>query len=70
MHNFYEKAQQTGIIKISEKGSNRKDRYSSGSMGNYFLDILEVDLFQQQKKVVSNVSTLTSLARRPQLYSH
>lgn len=66
----YEKAQQTGIIKISEKGSNRKDRYSSGSMGNYFLDILEVDLFQQQKKVVSNISSLTSLARKPQLYSH
>ncbi len=40
----YEKMQQTGLIKIYEQGSNRKDRYSSASMGNYFLDQLELDL--------------------------
>ena len=66
----YEKAQQTGIIKISEKGSNRKDRYSSCSMGNYFIDSLEVDLLGSSKKVNINVSSLTSLARKPKLYSH
>lgn len=66
----YEKAQQTGIIKISEKGSNRKDRYSSCSMGNYFIDSLEVDLLGRGKQVKSNISSLTSLARKPKLYSH
>ena len=66
----YEKAQQTGIIKISEKGSNRKDRYSSCSMGNYFIDSLEVDLLGSSKKVNINISSLTSLARKPKLYSH
>lgn len=66
----YEKAQQTGIIKISEKGSNRKDRYSSCSMGNYFIDSLEVDLLGRGKQVKANVSSLTSLARKPKLYSN
>lgn len=41
---LYEKAQQTGVIKIYEQGSNRKDRYTSASYGNYFLDQLELDL--------------------------
>lgn len=40
----YEKAQQTGLIKIYEQGNNRKDHYSSGSYGNFFLDQLELDL--------------------------
>lgn len=66
----YEKAQQTGVIKISEKGSNRKDRYSSCSYGNYFLDQLELDLLSPVKQVKTNVSSLTSLARKPKLYSH
>lgn len=46
----YEKAQQTGVIKISEKGSNRKDRYTSCSYGNYFIDQLEIDLFGKRKR--------------------
>jgi hypothetical protein len=40
----YEKMPQTGIIKIYEQGSNRKDRYTSCSYGSYFLDKLELDL--------------------------
>jgi len=66
----YEKAQQTGVIKISEKGSNRKDRYSSCSYGNYFIDQLELDLLGAKKKPLTNVSSLTALARKPKLYSH
>ena len=41
---LYEKSPQTGAIKIFEHGGNRKDRYSSASYGNYFLDQLELDL--------------------------
>ena len=40
----YEKMPQTGIIKIYEKGSNRKDRYTSCSYGSYFIDQLELDM--------------------------
>jgi hypothetical protein len=40
----YEKAPQTGVIKIFEQGNNRKDRYTSASYGNYFIDQLELDL--------------------------
>ena len=39
----YEKMPQTGIIKIQEKGKNRKDRYTSCSYGSYFIDQLELD---------------------------
>lgn len=39
----YEKLPQTGVIKIQEKGSNRKDRYTSCSYGSYFIDLLELD---------------------------
>lgn len=41
---LYEKMPQTGIIKIQEKGHNRKDRYTSCSYGSYFIDQLELDL--------------------------
>lgn len=40
----YEKMPQTGAIKIQEKGSNRKDRYTSCSYGSYFIDLLERDM--------------------------
>nr|DAN52283.1 MAG TPA: large terminase [Caudoviricetes sp.] len=40
----YEKKPQTDIIVISEKGNNRKDRYTSVSYGNYFASLLEQDL--------------------------
>lgn len=41
---MYEKNEQTGVVKISERGNNRKDRYTSISYGNYFADLLEQDL--------------------------
>lgn len=41
---LYEKSPQTGIVKIYEQGTNRKDRYTSCSYGSYFLDQLELDL--------------------------
>lgn len=40
----YEKMPQTGVIKIQEKGKNRKDRYTSCSYGSYFIDQLELDM--------------------------
>ena len=40
----YEKKEQTGAIVIHEKGSNRKDRYTSCSYGSYFTSMLEKDL--------------------------
>lgn len=40
----YEKLS-TGIIRIQEKGKNRKDRYTSCSYGSYFFDQLELDMF-------------------------
>ena len=39
-----ERKDQTGTIVVSEKGSNRKDRYTSVSYGNYFASLLEQDL--------------------------
>ena len=66
----YEKAQQTGVIKISEVGANRKDRYTSASYGNYLIDKLEIDFFGSKKKTEVNHSSILSLARKPKLYSH
>lgn len=40
----YEKMPQTGVIKIYEQGSKRKDRFTSCSYGSYFIDKLELDL--------------------------
>lgn len=40
----YEKKSQTGVIVISEQGSNRKDRYTSVSYGSWFASALEKDL--------------------------
>lgn len=42
----YEKMPQTGTIRIQEKGSNRKDRYTSCSYGSYFIDQMEMDMFR------------------------
>ena len=39
-----EKKEQTGVVVISERGANRKDRYTSISYGNYFASLLEQDL--------------------------
>jgi len=46
----YEKMPQTGLIKIKEQGSNRKDRYTSVSYGSYFIDQLEKDLIGNSSK--------------------
>jgi hypothetical protein len=43
----YEKHPQTGAITLSEQGSNRKDRYTSVSYGNYFASLLEQDLLSE-----------------------
>ena len=39
-----EKSPQTGIVRIYEQGTNRKDRYTACSYGSYFFDQLELDL--------------------------
>jgi hypothetical protein len=36
---------QTQLIKIAERATERKDRYTSVSYGNYFIELLEKDLF-------------------------
>ena len=64
----YEKMQQTGLIKIHEQGSNRKDRYTSCSYASYFASILEKDLFSKKKKN-TNMTSFRSLARSPKIYS-
>lgn len=64
----YEKAQQTGVIKISEQGSNRKDRYTSCSYGNYLIDKLEIDFLSKEKHKSFDPSRLASMCRKPQLY--
>lgn len=52
-----EKKEQTGVLVISERGSNRKDRYTSVSYANYFADLLEQDLMSldSQYEVVALV---------------
>ncbi len=40
----YELGNQTNVVKISEVGSNTKDRYTSVSYGSYFASLLEQDL--------------------------
>ena len=40
----YERKEQTGLIVISEQGTNRKDRYTSVSYGVHFASLLEQDL--------------------------
>lgn len=60
----YEKMPQTGLIKIKEQGTNRKDRYTSVSYGSYFIDQLELDLlgssnktdYSSRKQLISNIS--------------
>lgn len=41
---IHEKNVQTGVITIKERGSNRKDRYTSVSYGSYFAGLLGQDL--------------------------
>lgn len=53
-----ERKEQTGVIVVSEKGANRKDRYTSISYANYFADLLEQDLLSvnSQYEVVALVN--------------
>ena len=44
----HEKNAQTGIVTIKERGSNRKDRYTSVSYGSYFAGLLEQDLLSDK----------------------
>ena len=41
---------QTGLIRIEEKAGARKDRYTSVSYGNYFIELLEKDLFSDSSE--------------------
>ena len=41
---------QTGLIKIEERNGARKDRYTSVSYGNYFIELLEQDLFSDSSE--------------------
>lgn len=47
---LYERLKQTGAIKIYEQGGNQKDRYTSVSYGNYFVSLLEKDLFSEPEE--------------------
>lgn len=53
-----ERKEQTGVLIISERGANRKDRYTSVSYSNYFADLLEQDLMSinTQYEVVALVN--------------
>ena len=54
-----------------KKNKMHDDRAYTLAMGAYALAVLRrEDLLQKPKTSTTNVSTLTSLARRPQLYSH
>ena len=55
-------------VKIEEQSGERKDRYSSLGM-NYWV-ARQIEIKSKPDAPKANVSTLTSLARRPQLYSH
>lgn len=46
---LYEKKPQTGVIVISEHGTNRKDRYTSISYGSWFASQLEKDLISSSE---------------------
>lgn len=62
----YEKMPQTGVIKIHEQGNNRKDRYTSCSYGSYFIDKLELDLFEKKSNTNFDPSNFV-MARQPQI---
>lgn len=53
----YEKMENTGLIKISEKSSARKDRYSSLSYGCYFASQLARDMLREPEEInLQNIS--------------
>ena len=56
-------------IKVFEKSGMRKDRVSSVGYNYWVQKQLSLKL-KKPKGSTTNVSTLTSLARKPKLYSH
>ena len=50
----YERMEQTGLIKVSEIGSNRKDRYTSISYGNYYIYLREQELLSESENINFN----------------
>lgn len=51
----YERKEQTGLIVISERGKNRKDRWTSISYADYFASQLEKDLISSETEYLVNV---------------
>lgn len=49
----YERAENTGLVRVHEQGNNRKDRYTSVSYGNYFISLLEQDLLSGEDDLSS-----------------
>jgi len=56
-----------GVIRLKEKASNRKDRYSSLSYGNYFATVLERKLNKPKPKLDSASSIFEF--RKPKIRS-
>lgn len=53
--------QDTGIVKLKEPRTGRKDRWSSISYGNYFVDLLENDLKKETEETdLSQIPTMVS----------
>ena len=54
----YEKAENTGIIKIRETARGLKDRYTSVSYGCYFVGQLARDLLNQPEELSISQATI------------
>ena len=63
----YERMEQTGMIRLSETSSRRKDRYVSFAMGCYFATQLSRDIYNSDKvdytQIPFQVSSLASFFR-------
>ena len=57
----YERAENTGLIKIRERGSATKDRYTSVSYGAYFASLLARDMLADKEELtIDNMPLLVS----------
>ena len=61
----YEKGENTGLIRIREQSGMMKDRYSSLTMGCYFVSQLERDLLSKPNSMIDAEKLFT--IRKPQL---
>jgi hypothetical protein len=51
----------TGIVKLKEPKTGRKDRWSSVSYGNYFASLLEKDLMKDNSSIdISQIAPCVS----------